>query len=55
MEMLIKFIIVFIYLGCEKNCIDIEYIIGLFVQVGYEVDVNEELVDYVVVNICSFI
>lgn len=26
-----KFIIVFIYLGCEKNCIDIEYIIGLFV------------------------
>ncbi|MGD1804991.1 30S ribosomal protein S12 methylthiotransferase RimO [Dapis sp. BLCC M126] len=47
--------IAFSHLGCEKNRIDTEHIIGLLAQAGYEVDANEELADYVVVNTCSFI
>ncbi|MGL5926125.1 30S ribosomal protein S12 methylthiotransferase RimO [Chroococcidiopsis sp.] len=47
--------IAFSHLGCEKNRIDTEHTIGLLVQAGYEVDNDEELADYVVVNTCSFI
>jgi len=47
--------IAFTHLGCEKNRIDTEHMIGLLAQAGYEVDSNEELADYVVVNTCSFI
>ncbi len=47
--------IAFSHLGCEKNRIDTEHIIGLLAQAGYSVDANEELADYVVVNTCSFI
>lgn len=43
------------HLGCEKNRIDTEHMLGLLVQAGYEVDTNEELADYVIVNTCSFI
>ncbi len=43
------------HLGCEKNRIDTEHMLGLLVQAGYEVDVNEELANYVIVNTCSFI
>ncbi len=43
------------HLGCEKNRIDTEHILGLLVQAGYQVDCNEELADYVIVNTCSFI
>lgn len=43
------------HLGCEKNRIDTEHMLGLLVQAGYGVDTNEELADYVVVNTCSFI
>lgn len=43
------------HLGCEKNRIDSEHMLGLLVQAGYPVDTNEELADYVIVNTCSFI
>jgi len=43
------------HLGCEKNRIDTEHMLGLLVQAGYSVDTNEELADYVIVNTCSFI
>ena len=43
------------HLGCEKNRIDTEHMLGLLVQAGYGVDSNEELADYVIVNTCSFI
>lgn len=43
------------HLGCEKNRIDSEHMLGLLVQAGYQVDANEELADYVIVNTCSFI
>ncbi|MEM1169390.1 MAG: 30S ribosomal protein S12 methylthiotransferase RimO [Cyanobacteria bacterium P01_H01_bin.35] len=47
--------IAFSHLGCEKNRIDTEHIIGLLAKAGYHVDANEELADYVIVNTCSFI
>ncbi len=43
------------HLGCEKNRVDTEHMLGLLVQAGYGVDANEELADYVIVNTCSFI
>jgi ribosomal protein S12 methylthiotransferase len=50
-----KPIIAISHLGCEKNRIDTEHMLGLLVQAGYEVDSNEELANYVIVNTCSFI
>ncbi|HEY9735166.1 MAG TPA: 30S ribosomal protein S12 methylthiotransferase RimO, partial [Trichocoleus sp.] len=35
--------------------VDTEHMLGLLVKAGYQVDSNEELADYVVVNTCSFI
>ena len=43
------------HLGCEKNRVDSEHMLGLLVQAGYQVDANEELADYIIVNTCSFI
>jgi ribosomal protein S12 methylthiotransferase len=43
------------HLGCEKNRIDTEHMLGLLVEAGYGVDTDEELADYVIVNTCSFI
>jgi len=47
--------IAFTHLGCEKNRVDTEHMLGLLVQSGYDVDANEELADIVIVNTCSFI
>jgi ribosomal protein S12 methylthiotransferase len=47
--------IAFSHLGCEKNRIDTEHMLGLLAQAGYGIDANEELADYVIVNTCSFI
>ncbi|AFZ47544.1 SSU ribosomal protein S12P methylthiotransferase [Cyanobacterium stanieri PCC 7202] len=43
------------HLGCEKNRIDSEHMLGLLAQSGYQIDNTEELADYVIVNTCSFI
>lgn len=43
------------HLGCEKNRIDSEHMLGLLAESGYGIDNNEELADYVIVNTCSFI
>ncbi|WP_121968949.1 30S ribosomal protein S12 methylthiotransferase RimO [Leptolyngbya sp. BC1307] len=43
------------HLGCEKNRVDSEHMLGLLAAAGYGVGVNEELADYVIVNTCSFI
>ncbi len=53
--MALKPTIAFTHLGCEKNRIDTEHMLGLLAQSGYAVDANEELADIVVVNTCSFI
>ncbi|MGL5078373.1 MAG: hypothetical protein ACRDBG_21450, partial [Waterburya sp.] len=31
------------HLGCEKNRIDSEHMLGLLAQAGYQIDSNEEL------------
>jgi ribosomal protein S12 methylthiotransferase len=43
------------HLGCEKNRIDSEHMLGMLVEAGYQVDTDEETADYVIVNTCSFI
>ncbi|WP_159790642.1 30S ribosomal protein S12 methylthiotransferase RimO [Sodalinema gerasimenkoae] len=43
------------HLGCEKNRIDTEHMLGLLLQAGYSIDANEDFADYVIVNTCSFI
>ncbi|WP_404784602.1 30S ribosomal protein S12 methylthiotransferase RimO [Altericista sp. CCNU0014] len=43
------------HLGCEKNRIDTEHMLGLLVEAGYAVDTDEEMADYAIVNTCSFI
>lgn len=43
------------HLGCEKNRIDTEHMLGLLVEAGYAVDNDEAAADYVIVNTCSFI
>ncbi len=47
--------IAFAHLGCEKNRIDTEHMLGILVQSGYNIENNELLADYVIVNTCSFI
>lgn len=44
-----------VHLGCEKNRIDTEHMLGLLAEAGYGIDSEEELADYVIVNTCSFI
>jgi len=43
------------HLGCEKNRIDSEHILGLLAEAGYSVDGDEDSAEYVIVNTCSFI
>ncbi|MDG2991421.1 30S ribosomal protein S12 methylthiotransferase RimO [Candidatus Synechococcus calcipolaris G9] len=43
------------HLGCDKNRVDTEHILGLLVEAGYGVDTDEAAADYVIVNTCSFI
>ena len=42
-------------LGCNKNLVDSEMILGLLVKRGYEIVSNEEEADFVIVNTCAFI
>ncbi len=44
-----------LHLGCEKNRVDTEHMLGLLAKAGYRVDGDEESADYVIVNTCSFI
>ena len=41
--------------GCAKNLVDSELILGILAQNGYEVTLNEDETDTVIVNTCSFI
>ncbi|MBW4699189.1 MAG: 30S ribosomal protein S12 methylthiotransferase RimO [Aphanocapsa lilacina HA4352-LM1] len=43
------------HLGCEKNRIDTEHMLGLLAQAGYQIDSDEDKAEYVLVNTCSFI
>ena len=41
--------------GCAKNLVDSELILGFLKQAGYEITLNENETDIVIVNTCSFI
>ncbi|MCI5649790.1 MAG: 30S ribosomal protein S12 methylthiotransferase RimO [Fusicatenibacter sp.] len=47
--------ILFISLGCDKNLVDSEHMLGLLVAQGYEITDSEEEADIIVINTCCFI
>jgi ribosomal protein S12 methylthiotransferase len=47
--------VAFAHLGCEKNRVDTEHMLGLLAQAGYGVSADESQAEVVVVNTCSFI
>lgn len=47
--------ILFVSLGCDKNLVDTEVMLGLLTQKGYEITDDEQEADIVVVNTCCFI
>ena len=47
--------ILFVSLGCDKNLVDSEVMLGLLAQKGYQMVDSEELADVIVVNTCCFI
>lgn len=47
--------IFFVSLGCDKNLVDSQQMLGLLRQQGFEMASDEEEADVIVVNTCSFI
>lgn len=47
--------ILFISLGCDKNLVDTEMMLGMLVQKGYRITDDEKEADVAVVNTCCFI
>ncbi len=47
--------ILFISLGCDKNLVDTEKMLGILVQRGFSITDDEQEADAVVVNTCCFI
>ena len=47
--------VAFAHLGCEKNRVDTEHMVGLLAEAGYGVSTDERDAAVVVVNTCSFI
>lgn len=47
--------LLFISLGCDKNLVDSEMMMGLLHDRGYEFTDNEEEADIIVINTCGFI
>ena len=47
--------VLFVSLGCDKNLIDSEKMIGLLAEHGYQMVQEEKDADAIVVNTCCFI
>ncbi len=45
----------FVSLGCARNLVDTEVMLGILLQSGYEVTDQVEKADYLVVNTCGFL
>lgn len=45
----------FISLGCPRNLVDSEVMLGILLQAGYEVAPRLEEADYIVINTCGFL
>ena len=47
--------VLFISLGCDKNLVDTEYMLGLLKERGFSMTNEEADADAIVVNTCCFI
>ncbi len=47
--------IMFISLGCDKNSVDTEFMLGQLRDAGYSITNSEEEADVIVINTCAFI
>ena len=47
--------VLFVSLGCDKNLVDTEVMLGLLSQKGHQMVDSEEMADVIVVNTCCFI
>ena len=47
--------ILFISLGCDKNLVDTEVMLGMLASRGYEMTNDEQEADIIVINTCCFI
>lgn len=47
--------LLFISLGCDKNLVDSEFMIGMLTKDGIELTDNEEEADIIIINSCCFI
>ena len=47
--------VAFLSLGCDKNRVDTEYMLGLLQNEGYRIVQETETADFVVVNTCAFL
>ena len=47
--------ILFVSLGCDKNLVDSEEMLGDLTQAGYEITDDEEAAEAAIVNTCCFI
>lgn len=45
----------YVSLGCAKNLVDTEVMLGLLQEVGYEITEELEVADVIVINTCTFI
>lgn len=45
----------FVSLGCDKNLVDTEVMLGMIRDAGYELVNEEALADIIIINTCSFI
>ncbi|MBO7710288.1 MAG: 30S ribosomal protein S12 methylthiotransferase RimO, partial [Lachnospiraceae bacterium] len=47
--------IFFVSLGCDKNLVDSEKMLGILGRSGYEITDDETAADVIVINTCCFI
>ena len=47
--------ILFVSLGCDKNLVDTEYMLGILGNEGYAFTDDEQEADIIVINTCCFI
>lgn len=45
----------FVSLGCDKNLVDSEYMLGMLAQNGFSITADEDAADVIVINTCCFI
>lgn len=45
----------FVSLGCSKNLVDTEMMLGLLTDAGHEIEIFENEADVIIVNTCTFI